>query len=105
MAACPKCSGELVREWTNKRQQRMGMCGGCGKMVYLGKAEGGKKPVEKPVEEKTERKAAPAKAAGKRTPPAARTRSRNPERGPGEPKPKRSGTFFDRVNSFLDRQL
>lgn len=39
MAQCKHCGGSPSREWTNKRGQRMGKCGGCGKLVYIGKAE------------------------------------------------------------------
>jgi hypothetical protein len=40
MASCPKCGGNVIREWINKKKhRRAGVCGGCGKTVDLGRIE------------------------------------------------------------------
>lgn len=98
---CPKCGGALTKQWTNKRRQRMGKCGGCGKMVYLGTAE--KDSRGNGEQTAPPQKNAPAKTAGRnRATSAADSSSR---RTAGTATPGRSDSFLRRVRAFLDTDL
>jgi hypothetical protein len=83
MASCPKCGGNVIREWINKKKhRRAGVCGGCGKTVDLGRIE----------QTETSQEDGSKKTAGTETP-AAKTGSTKPARTPrrASGQPTRSG--------------
>jgi hypothetical protein len=96
---CPDCKADITRYWINpiRKDQYVGRCSSCRKMVNLGSieegsagAEGGKKTTAKKVSGK--RKAAPASGAGgKRSAAAAGKRpvraGADPEQKPAAAKP------------------
>lgn len=96
---CPDCKAEITRYWINpiRKDQYVGRCSSCRKMVNLGSieegsagAEGGKKTTAKKNTGK--RKAAPASGAGaKRSAAVKPKRPVQPGPDPGQQPPKRSG--------------
>lgn len=101
---CPKCNANITRVWVNKRQQRHGRCDGCGKMVYLGKAQpaAGKHTgkEETPAQQTPPRKTKPAQRRSTAPARSGAGAAKQPAAGPAS---KRS--FFDHVSEFLNRKL
>lgn len=96
---CPKCGAEITKQWVNKRKQRMGKCAGCGKMVYLGKAEQ-QAGAETGKQAAPPQKNAPAKTAKRGPSPAPHSGS-----GRASSATAKRDSLFGRVRAFLNTDL